>query len=73
MLCALGIGTKDFALVNDAICLPVGQMKLQAPQVQHVGLCLPKGGSSFFPGPLPEKPMAALPILSSHMRTQRPQ
>ncbi len=67
------MGRKGAELVSDETFFPVGQMKLQAPHVQQMGLCLPKGASSFFLGPLPEKPMAALPILSWHMRTHRPQ
>jgi hypothetical protein len=73
MLNAFGSGKKFFAVVSDETCFPVGQMKSQAPQVQQMGLCLPKGGSSFLRGPRPENPTAVRPILSRHMRTQRPQ
>src|SRR5208282_2313638 len=67
------MGSKVPAVASDETCLPVGQMKLHAPQVQQTELCLPKGACSFFFGPLPVKPMAALPMRSSHMRTHRPQ
>ena len=73
ILWRLGIGRKGVAVVRDETLFPVGQMKSHAPHVQQMGLCLPKGASSFFLGPLPEKPMAALPILSWHILTHRPQ
>ena len=72
-LYALRIGIGVLPLVRTDTLFPTGQTKLHAPHVQHISLCFPKGDSSFFLGPLPEKPMALRPILSSHIRTQSPQ
>ena len=68
-----GIGIGSLSLVKDCTFLPTGQIKLQAPHIQHISLCLPNGVSCFLLGPLPVKPIALLPILCSHIRTQSPQ